>query len=411
MIRPSKIHPVPFVNIQLLASNDREHTPERLLNQEILATAPEEGQRVPAILVKRKVKLGDTAKPDKDGNIYEPAAGNSRFFTLNYLGERGVVDPRTNKVDANGVPIPGTGKPFSTLDAFVYEDVSEEELARLVNDNTVVPLTILEIARKIIKLKAIYKTERATLTACFGNLLQVFPPTGKTLIAYNEWLSKLPKELPEDQRQRKILEYHVGDGSKAGRLHGQYNVILHAYSSGTSCKLAFEERLRGKQNWPTDGDIHKLYTEYNADADATGPGEANCRGQVTPDTPGPKYLAKWAEIMNAVETAKLNGTTTVKGTSMMSQDQVKNKLSTVVARSIKLTLQWVLNKMSGDLFDEFEELQSAFEKGTVKAEEYSAKIDTLFDKVAAANSLVTPESLAADKAATDKAATDKIKAA
>lgn len=388
MKRESKLHNIPFVHCHLAAFNDREHTKERLLSAEILQTAPIEGQRVPATFWKHKPlpnESYDQCTPDKDGYIYGAICGHRRLFTLRHLGEEKVVDPSTIKRDATtGAPIEGSGRPFSTIQAWVIEDATIEELKSVMNDNTGERLTEVEVCRKLMRTMSDVRTEQASLFACYGLLLQVYPPTGGDLVKFNKFVSELPIEATETRKQEMIREYHIGKVGGTGRLHSRYVVIKAAYNGATWTKDMYEDRLRGKQTWPSDADVKTLAKLYSEDVADRGIGGANAQGLVTPDNPGWRFLEKKDEILRAVEVAKAEGKN-VKSTAMLTQAQIKERLDKSTSRSISLTLLFTLNKVPGSLFDDIMALQSSFEQGKIDHAAYTAGINKFYDKVAAAN--------------------------
>lgn len=393
MKRENKLQHIPFAHTHLLSWNDREHTHERLLNAGFLATAGVVGQKMPVTFHRHTLAEGESypdCVPDKEGFVYGMVCGNSRFYTARYMGQQGVVDPKTMKRDDKGQPIIGTGKPFSSLEGWVITEASKEELRDIMQaDNAGVKINRLEVCRALMRVMLDERTEYATMFVMYEQLLQAYPPQGEQLVKLNKFIANLPSEASEAKRQELIREFHIGAPGKTGRLHNEYVTIKAAYTGPTVLKEAYEQRLRGKQSWPTDAEVRNGTKLYNQDVEDRDPisseparfpdGGTNRAGLISPDNVGPRFTEFWDEVLGAVKTAEVEGTRK-KSAVMLTNAQIKERLNTSKSLGVNLVLLFVLNKIKGSVFDDFLTLHTKFENGKMPQAEYYVELKKFYDK-------------------------------
>lgn len=255
------------------------------------------------------------AKLRKIGEIYYPLQGNRRAFNLKKLAEMGIEDPRTCKKDDQGKPVEGTGKPFSQIEAEVYEDLTDREAVELMMDHgNVRGLSRAELQYAFEGLFQAGYVERE-IAHLLGNLLiQHYPP------------SREIKPIDED-KGADFLNFYRGV-IQAAKNRWRAPRKLH--------DLAMEV-LRGKQKWPTKAEISdglKIH-EDEVDKDTTG--------RLDRENTGPKFN-EWFDRLVSNHTPKPGeeGESRGKSISSMNRAQIEDLIKVADSPIVKYLLLLVL---------------------------------------------------------------------
>lgn len=309
------------------------------------------GQQTPAVLEK-----------NADGTYY-PLAGFLRTTALLELAASGAIDPNTIKRDpATGEPIPGTGKPFDSIVADVYEDLSDRERVNLLVDHGQ--------RRGLQKQELFYAMERLffamysekEVAVVLRGLLEIHYPPNKKI----------------ENTAEALLQYYRGVIQTAKR----------AWAGPALMRNAWVEKLKGHQNWPTKAEMEDGVKIYNAAV------KEDKTGKINRDNPGEKFMEFWNRLLKAQEQAEADGPNAPKSVSMLSRGQIEDLQKIANSRILKAAFSMVLNdgKVDRSKLPNLSGLVEEFEKNLTP--EQTKVLDNIYG--------LTP----AEPAATEPAATE-----
>lgn len=285
----SKVVNFPIANIKLDFSRNfaRENTVQSYEDPNLRQDLATRGQITPILLL----EVGTTPSGDP---IAEPMQGNRRSYNLAILANQGVEDPTTCKVDDKGVPIAGTGKPFTFAKAILFKGLTERERVEIMADHgNVRGLTKAELQLFIEGLLNAQMTEKDACRLAGGLLLNHYPPKREI------------KAFDEDKGADFLANYKgVIDAAKR---RWKAPKLLHDQAM---------EVLRGKQNWPTKAEIYeglKIH-EQEVSEDRTG--------KLDRETPGPKFM-EWYNKLLAAKVVNVEAGEKPKSISMFNRAQAE----------------------------------------------------------------------------------------
>ena len=420
----SKIALIPFANLLMSKRNFRAHTHDRLIGDgEILQTLPVDGQRVPIVTWHRKPtpqELLDNPKltVDKHGMISEILCGHRRAYSVEYAAKLGIENPKTRKFDEQGKQIEGSGEVFSYLESYIWEgDFTDTEIEAVMNDNTGERLTEIEAINALVAAYQKYGSETRALEAVYGVLvMDHWRDSGKATAAK---ISALSATLTETQRIAEVRKINIA------RCHGRFLVATHAMLGATVVKQAYLAKLAGQQAWLTDKEIHTLYTLFNRDYADNGqtdghnrlatwqaakaainpdakkegkddwkaleiikgpdgketlkyPTPVNADYSISVDKPGPRFMEKWEEILEAVRRGDEAGKPAA-STNAKSPTQINGLIQQIPGQSLtKLVLLWAINKIDTDTLAGVTKAHDDFLLGTIDVNAYKTTIAKAF---------------------------------
>lgn len=270
------------------------------------------GQTTPAALEKIVTKVeGESVE------TYVPLQGFLRATAINELAAEKVVNPTT-------------GKPFDSINAIVYTELTDRDRYRLKFDHANrISLNKREFQRAVEDgFKSGY-TEQEIVVQGYGLFTELYPPNRKI----------------EDTDQAK-LDYYRGVLQTAKRAY-QAPDVLHE---------KWMDKLAGDHKWPTNNELKQLVDIHNKECESPG-GVAFSRSK-----PGPKFTKAWEDYMLKVNEAEANGEARPKSQSMMNHTQHQDVVKTSSSVIVKTVVKFTLREIPQDKLPLFDKLVSEIEK-------------------------------------------------
>lgn len=265
------------------------------------------------------------AKMRKIGDKHIPLQGNRRAYNMLILAKEGIEDPRTCRRDDNGSPIPGTGKPFSTIEAEVYENLTDREAVLLKLDHgNVRGLSSAELQYAIEEAFNVGYNEREVVYMLGGLFMQHYPPKREI------------KPVEEDKGADLLANYR-----------GVLQAAKNRWRAPTKLHDLAMQVLRKKQSWPTKVEISDGLNIFlkAVDQDKTGTIDRN--------NPGAAFDA-WFDKLVEIKTPKPGeeDARRQKTTSMFNRQQVAEAIKVCDSRIGKWFLYYILRdeRVRGDAF-------------------------------------------------------------
>lgn len=333
---------VPLELVEVYEDNPREHATDAEREASYISLTMQEqlaqfGQQTPARL-------------EKIGERYIALQGNRRLTNLKILQSKGIIDPRTVKYENDGagqrVPVANTGKPFSVIEADIYEGpLTQAERLELVLDqgatrtfNKVEVFLSAELA-----FKSGY-TERETLTI-LGDLFKFhYPPTRK---------------IKEDDGGVDLLNYYKG----------VLQTLKWVWRSPLVVREAFIKRLKGEQRWPQNAMIEKMYKIFSEEQDK------DKLAKINRNSPGPKFLAAWAAYVAEQQRAAAEGTKP-RPMAMMNRQQLEDSMKQLTSRIFKLADKCILRHVAPEVIARLDEFLVGIE--ATLTDEQNKALDDMF---------------------------------
>lgn len=242
--------------------------------------------------LKEDLKLRGQQEPaalEKIGDAYVPIKGFRRATAILELAAEGAINPKTVKFDSDGKPVANTGKPFESIEALVYEGLSDRERLELLLDHGQRRgLSKVELQNSFERgFQAMY-TEKELATILFSLLEHHYPPN---------------KSI-ENTAEAKLNYYR-----------GVIQTAKHAYRAPDVLHDKWMLRLKGTQAWPTKAEMVEMSTIHQKESDG--------KPQFNKKNPGPKFMERWTAYLKKVEEATKEGNVRPKSDSMMNRQQVE----------------------------------------------------------------------------------------
>lgn len=172
-------------------------------------------------------------------------------------------------------------------------------------------------------------SEKQAVVMLKGTLIENYPPTRKI------------EETPE-----KLLGYYRGVVQTAKRIYELPDVAREA------CL----KKLRGDQQWPTNSEIielHKIHSdEEKADTTAT----------INKSAPGPKFFAKWNELLKVKAEAAKEGNTRGKSSAMQNRQQTEDARKSARSVLVRRVFDVQLRRVSVDKLPVLDKIALELEK-------------------------------------------------
>jgi hypothetical protein len=282
--------------------NVRENDAATYNVQELKDDLALRGQITTALFERQKLADGKV--------VYYPLQGFLRTTAIMELAEAKVIDPNTVKRDEKGDPIPGTGKVFSTINADVWEDLTERERISLLADHGQ--------RRGLTRAELFYTFERF-FAAGFSE---------KECVVYNKslLLEHFPPNKTIEKTDDAIFQYYRGV-IQTNKAAANAPILL---------RNAWVEKLKGLHSWPTKAELADGAKIFNKalDSDKTG--------TINRENPGPDFMEFWGRLTTAASTAAAEGNKP-KPVSMASRNQIEEMQKTCSSRCLKAMTSIILN--------------------------------------------------------------------
>lgn len=285
----------------------------------------------------------------RNDGTYRPLKGNRRIYVLTKLANEGAIDPTTAKRDDQGNIIPGTGKPFSTVKAVVYEGLTEQEQFELVEDHAQIePLRIWELYRTFEMAWGLGMNERKTVVRNLPLLMQYYQP------------SREIKPIAEDGGQDALNNYK-----------GVIDAYRNAYRGAYMVRDAYIEKLKGKQKWPTNDQLKHLaqvfVKEVAKDKTLT----------YSKSNPGPEFLAEWEKLQKNIAEAAAKGTTRPEPITAMNRGAMDEVGKAASSMTLRTTMAITISKLPRSVIPKFDALLVRMEKNELTGSEYLEELKKL----------------------------------
>lgn len=245
---------------------------------------------------------------------------------------------------AAGVICEATGKPFTHVKAFVYENLSEEQkLERIIDEGQRKGLDRIGLTISAVKLFEVGKTEKEVVVKLAGLFNSLYPP-------------KRVLNGPVD-----LLDNHKGT----------LQAIKEVYKSPFMLRNAWFARMRGEQKWPVIDDVRQLVKVYEKERDA------DPLHKIDRANPGPEFLKAWAEFEETWKKAEETGNKP-KPLSMQNRDQVEKKSLNSKSRVLRIASLIILNKIDNAKWIDLDTF--LFEQVEAKISDIETIIDGILKK-------------------------------
>lgn len=288
---------------------------------------------------------------------YEPIQGNRRVFNMKILATAGVLDPKTAKRDGDGNIIrDNSGKPtgakvFESLEAEVYEGLSERERMELVFDHgSIRSLNKAELFYALEMLFSAGYTEKEVVIMSFGLLQHHYPP------------SRQVKDTGSDGGTD-ALEYY----------RGVVQTAKDAWRSPVVVRDSWVTKLKTGRAWPIKKEMTQAYAIFKKEVDDDKTGKLNRQN------PGPKFREYWAQVVNKHKAAEATGEKRGKSSAMMNHMQVADKIGVCDSRALKAALKIILRQISEDKLPVLDTGLVKLAAGQITPAEFDAILDNVFE--------------------------------
>lgn len=287
----------------------------------------------------------------------EPIQGNRRVFNLQKLAAAGVLDPKTAKRDAEGnILRDDSGKPigakvFESIEAEVYEGLSERERMELVFDQGHIrSLNKVELYYALKMLFSAGYTEKEVVIMSFGLLQHHYPP------------SRQVKDTATDGGQD-ALEYY----------RGVVQTAKDAWRSPVVVDEAWITKLKTGRGWPIKKEMTQGYAIFKKELDE------DKSGKISRQNPGPKFKEFWNGVVNKHAAAEAKGEKRGKSSAAMNHQQIADKVGVCDSRAIKAVLKIVLRQISEDKLPVLDTAMVKLAAGEITPKDFDAILDTVFE--------------------------------
>lgn len=301
-------------------------------------------------------QMEDIVVVKKPDGGYKTIKGNRRLAALRKIV--GSTNPDT------GGPFidPKTGKPFETVSAKVYENLSPSEEAQLRLDHG--------------QVKDL-------------NKMELFK-------AYCDVKNSLLTDLDFVKMARRLMERHFpyrkpvadNDQARLDNWKGAIQPMTNAYNSPDLLSEAYKNKLRGNQSWPTNNELKEGKVKYENEI-------ANDRAhKYSKGNPGPEWMKWWNEY-SAKKQADENSGNAPKPAAMMNRTDVETVQKNSTSRIIKIYLDFQLRKHDQQKLPAFDkvvfEMETAALTGAVITPEQAAKWNAILDEITGETPAITAQ--------------------
>lgn len=288
---------------------------------------------------------------------YEPIQGNRRVYNLKKLAEAKVLDPKTAKRDSDGNIVrdddgkPVGAKPFDSIEAEVYEGLSERErLELLVDHGNVRSLNKAELFYAGEMFFSVGYSEKDVVIMTYGLLQMHYPPSRN--------ITEMSKDGGTD-----ALEYY----------RGVVQTMKDAYRAPVAARDAWVVKLKTGRSWPIKNELtqgYKLFRdEMNADK----------TGKISRQNPGPKFTEFWNKVVAKHEAAVASGEKRGKSSAMMNNKQVIERVATCDSRALKAAFKIVLRQISEDKLPLLDAGLVKLAAGEINGQQFDSILDSVFE--------------------------------
>lgn len=272
---------------------------------------------------------------------YHPLKGNRRVTMLNHAASLGRKFEETAPKDS-------AGKVPTVFRAKVYKDLTEiERLIIMLDHGNRRGLNKAELFFAAEKGFTALATEKQICSMLSG-LLEIHYP---------------PRRPIEPTPEAKLAYYR-----------GVIQTMKRAAVAPVILRDAWVENLRGKQGWPTKGDMEQLSDIHTKEVKADSTGKFNRQN------PGPLFKAAWDKMMTQVNEAAAKGDSSrAKSTSMMNRANIESLASAAQSRTMKIIVKIVMRDIAdtASVYPVFDGALSKLEKGEITGAEYDAILDQI----------------------------------
>lgn len=262
---------------------------------------------------------------------YRPLRGFRRCSAAKYNAERGIVDPATGKV-------------FDSVSAFVInEELSQKEQFALILDggNTRL-LNRVEILNAVEKADKVWDTAAQIAIALRGLLDLYF---------------QAPAEVKTDE------EY-------ADHRRGAIQNLLNAVRSPLPLYEACLAKAAGKQKWPNEREVMKLYSAFQKEM------KADKTNKISRLKPGKEWMKLWKEFLDK-KTSDAAAGKKPKSTAMMTGENVDTAKSACNSRTIKTLFDIVKRTKPQESLAKLDAALVDIEAGKCTVEQFTAILDEI----------------------------------
>lgn len=265
---------------------------------------------------------------EKIGDKFYPIRGFRRSLAISELAKANRTDPKTNK-------------PFDSVAGYVFTDLSATERAELLVDHG---------QRKGLGKVGLFKAyemlvdsgmsnERLIVVKLFTLLEQNYPP------------------------KRPIKPLHEDGGADAlANWRGVIQIMKRAHEAPTVLREQFLRKLRGQQNWPTNGELNDMCDIHNREL-AKNPA-------LSRNNPGPEFTEKFEQTVKLK--AEAAGQTRPKSAAQLSRQQNEEALKVTESLVCKIMQHRQLGNIDASKLADVDKIQMELEK--TLPEEMKAKL-------------------------------------
>lgn len=237
-----------------------------------------------------------------------------------------------------------TAKPFTHVEAFIYDDLSELEKIRLIIDEGQRKgLDRIGLYIAVIKSFEAQMSEKEVVVSTAGLFNTLYP-------------LKRAVKGPEG-----LLAYHKGN----------LQIMKSVYQSPLVLRDLWFAKMRGEQTWPLIGDVRQLVKVYEKERDA------DPLHKIDRANPGPEFLKALSEFKETWEKAEETGNKP-KPLSMQNRDQVEKKSLNSKSRILRVASLIILNKIDNAKWIDLDTF--LFEQVEAKMSDIETVIDGILKK-------------------------------
>lgn len=288
-------------------------------------------------------QLEDGILEQMDDGTFVALRGNRRIWNLQRAASMGLkYNPELPTI---GDKIP------TTVRAKVFKGLTPIERAMLRLDHG--NIRRLSKAELFFAVEIAFRagcTEKSLATLLFGLLSQHYPPpAGKDL------------STPE---------------SKLNYYRGVIQTMRAVYNAPTLLRDQYVRKLDGQSQWPKKSELLELLKLHNEDSDPVN----DKLGKVSQANPGPRFMAKWRQVVTENAKAAENGEARAKSVSMMSRKEVADLGKGATSRIVKIISRMILRDSGTDVSElpNLDKRLAEMESNHPDKEAFNAYLDGLF---------------------------------
>lgn len=257
----------------------------------------------------------DPAVVEKIGDEFFPIKGFLRSTALMELMNEKKIDPQTMKFDEKtGEPVPNTGKPFESIDAIVYEGLTDRERIELLLDHGQRRgLNRVELQNAFERSFGAGYSEKEIAVILYGLLEQLY----------------IPNKTIGTSAEEKLAYYR-----------GVIQTAKEAWRSPTVLHTAWVEKLKGVHAWPTKAELFEMSKLFQKEA------ESNVT--YNKSNPGPKFMERWNAYLKKQADAAADGEKRSKSDSMMNRSQLEDAGKACDSFCLKIHGKIITRELSQD---------------------------------------------------------------